>query len=130
MTNYLWLATAEGGQWHDSDAPVAGADDRGLAYGDGVFETVKVRQGLPVFLDRHVQRLRAGLGQLKIAQPKIWGDDLPLWCQQVIQKNSVAEGVLKITVSRGAGRRGFAPPPETRPRLVVQVTTRSTVSAK
>ena len=42
------------------------ADDRGLQYGDGVFETLLVRNGVPRFLAAHRDRLRRGLVELEI----------------------------------------------------------------
>ena len=45
------------------------ADDRGLAYGDGVFETLLVHEGRSVWWDAHWRRLRQGAERLRIALP-------------------------------------------------------------
>ena len=45
------------------------ANDRGLAYGDGLFETILADQGELVWWDRHWQRLSAGARRLAIALP-------------------------------------------------------------
>jgi len=43
--------------------------DRGFQYGDGLFETIAVTDGQPVFLDRHLDRLKAGCRRLYIPFP-------------------------------------------------------------
>ncbi len=42
------------------------ADDRGLAYGDGLFETILVHAATPVLLEEHFDRLEHGAGRLNI----------------------------------------------------------------
>lgn len=61
MTRSLWV----NGALVDPDTPVVRADDHGLVVGDGVFETLEVRDGAPFAYTRHLRRLResaAGLG--------------------------------------------------------------------
>jgi len=72
-------------------------DDRGLNYGDGVFETILVRNGRPVFWAQHWQRLAKGTAQLAINCPT--EDVLLEDIQCVLQKQR--DGVLKIIVTRG-----------------------------
>ena len=43
--------------------------DRGLTYGDGLFETIAVRQGQCRFLNDHLRRLGAGCSRLRIPEP-------------------------------------------------------------
>ncbi len=118
----IWIESSENSQWLLDDAPSVGASDRGLAYGDGLFETVRVWEGAPLFLARHLHRLRAGLARLAFPALR-WGDDeLLARCDRVIQKNSMADGVLKLIVTRGVGARGFALPAEARPVLMIHVT--------
>ena len=79
------------------------ADDRGLQYGDGVFETLAVRDGQPRHWGAHMQRLSEGCRRLGIARPEIGvlaGD-----CERLCR--GVGTGVLKIIVTRGSGGRGY-----------------------
>lgn len=99
--------------------PVAALDpcDRGLAYGDGVFETVLVHQGRAVWWDAHLQRLQRGCQVLGIAPPApgfLRGqvEDLIAGC---------GRGVLKLIVTRGVGARGYAPSADSVPSLVLQL---------
>lgn len=88
--------------------------DRGLAYGDGLFETISLVQGQVQLWQAHKQRLIAGLMSLGIVLDKA--------CAEVLL-NTIAlelkaayllfdhpDGVIKITVTRGSGGRGYAAP--------------------
>lgn len=81
------------------------AQDRGLHYGDGVFETLAVRAGVPLLWDRHMQRLYAGCVRLGITPPDsvLLADE----ARRVCTSSSTAQGVLKIIITRGAGARGY-----------------------
>ncbi|MEL7981154.1 aminodeoxychorismate lyase [Vreelandella titanicae] len=88
-------------------------DDRGLAYGDGLFETVLLRTGKPVLWRYHRERLAQGCHRL----------GLPLPCQEALdatwQGDPTAEfEVLKLILTRGSGGRGYAQPDQITPRLL------------
>ncbi|WP_035578537.1 MULTISPECIES: aminodeoxychorismate lyase [unclassified Halomonas] len=96
-----------------SDEQSVPFDDRGLAYGDGLFETVLLRAGSPVLWRYHVARLAQGCHRLGI----------PLPCQQALdaawQGDPTAEfEVLKLILTRGSGGRGYAQPDQMAPRLL------------
>ncbi len=90
------------------------ADDRGLAYGDGLFETIAVRGGRARFLDRHLERLASAAGRLGIPCP----DSDSLRADLVELAGPCARGVLKLILTRGSGPRGYAPPAAPRPTLL------------
>ncbi|HKU88556.1 MAG TPA: aminotransferase class IV, partial [Steroidobacteraceae bacterium] len=55
------------GTWVDGiEGAAVPADDRGLQYGDGLFATILVRNGVPRFLELHLARLERGLARLAI----------------------------------------------------------------
>lgn len=91
--------------------------DRGFAYGDGVFETIRVVDGELTLAQLHEDRLRAGLERLKIS----WPDALAEQCQAEVAgyAEQLGTGVLKVTVTRGYGGRGYAPPAEVQPTRIV-----------
>jgi 4-amino-4-deoxychorismate lyase len=82
-------------------------NDRALSYGDGVFETILLYQGQPVFLQQHLERLTHGCRRLGIDV------NLELLNQDIEQLSSRFRdyGVLKIIISRAAGGRGYQPDP-------------------
>lgn len=88
--------------------------DRGLAYGDGLFETLVVHRGRPGLLEDHLQRLHAGCKRLGIPyQEQRITEELLTFCE------ALGEGVAKLIVTRGDGLRGYAPPVESQPRRLL-----------
>jgi 4-amino-4-deoxychorismate lyase len=91
--------------------------DRGLLYGDGVFETIAVEAGRPRFWLRHLARLSAGCERLGIPMPE--GKRLLEESQPVI--SGVNRGVLKIIVTRGCAGRGYRPADDVIPTRIIQL---------
>jgi 4-amino-4-deoxychorismate lyase len=89
--------------------------DRGLSYGDGLFETVRVVGGRVPLWSRHMARLAEGCRRLHMPMPD--PDDLRGELQQVIA--GMAAAVVRITLTRGIGQRGYAPPPAPAPCRIV-----------
>lgn len=93
-----------------------GVLDRGFLLGDGVFETVRVLRGRPLFLARHLERMREGAAFLGIPFPG--KEKVVEAVREVINVNQIADGGLRITLSRGQGEGLFSPGPW-QPTLVV-----------
>ncbi|HEY2346612.1 MAG TPA: aminodeoxychorismate lyase [Xanthomonadaceae bacterium] len=91
--------------------------DRGLAYGDGVFETVLVHHGEPVWWDEHLRRLERGCAVLGIRGP----DRDFLRAEAGAMVAGCARGVLKLIVTRGIGERGYARSPDASPTLAMSL---------
>lgn len=90
--------------------------DRALHYGDGVFETIRVREGKSAFWHQHLARLTHSCNRLKIP---LASDQLEREVALVLG-SSPSDGVLKIIVSRGCGGRGYTPPEPPSPTRIVQ----------
>ncbi|MFZ2404061.1 MAG: aminodeoxychorismate lyase [Methylobacter sp.] len=82
--------------------------DRGFQYGDGLFETIEVRDGQPVFLERHLERLKSGCHRLYIPFPG--AKLLSLEAKELCRRWPTARAVLKIIITRGSGGRGYRQP--------------------
>lgn len=81
-------------------------DARTLAYGDGLFETMRLHGGQVPWWPAHRQRLQEGARRLQLRLPH-----LPLLDAEVaVCASEAGEGVLKLIVSRGSAARGYAPP--------------------
>jgi branched-chain amino acid aminotransferase len=110
------------GRLQPADAPALPVADRAFQLGDGVFETLRVRRGVPIELQGHLRRLRAGLATLEI--PLAWSDaDVAAAITATVAANAPADAAVRITVSRGApASRGLLPAGwrDVRATLVVQ----------
>lgn len=82
--------------------------DRGLLYGDGLFETIAVSAGAALNFEAHLVRLSRGCRRLGIAAPA--HHLLRAEASQVI--GTCPRGVLKIIITRGLGGRGYRPDPQ------------------
>ncbi len=91
--------------------------DRGFQYGDGLFETIEVRNGKAVFFDRHWRRLQAGCERLSIPCPAL--EIIAGEIQALIADVPLA--VLKINITRGSGGRGYAQPDPVQPGRVISL---------
>jgi 4-amino-4-deoxychorismate lyase len=102
--------------WVDGQpADALSLKDRGLAYGDGLFETIAVQGGQPILLDRHLMRLADGCARLAIAT------DIELVRQELLSyAAAMGEGVLKLILTRGDGLRGYAADPAAPGRRILQ----------
>lgn len=85
--------------------------NRGLAYGDGLFETMRVHGGALPLWPRHLARLRDGAQRLGIGLPGVAYIEARI--AEMI--GGVDAGVLKLLLTRGDGGRGYAPPTESLP---------------
>jgi 4-amino-4-deoxychorismate lyase len=88
--------------------------DRGLAYGDGLFETIRVVDGRPRLFERHLLRLQEGCRRLRLPLDQVaLRAEILAFCQ-VLQN-----GAAKLIVTRGDGLRGYAPPDSCVPRRLL-----------
>lgn len=92
--------------------------DRGLAFGDGLFETLLLLDGRPALLPYHLERLSRGLLVLQLGDASVAVD------RALILAGESAPGgpaALRITVTRGGGPRGYLPPVNPQLRLIAQL---------
>ena len=77
--------------------------DRGLQYGDGLFETLALRNGIPLLWDRHVQRLGDGCRRLGLPAP-----ETTLLREELSRiAGTETRAVAKIILTRGGAGRGY-----------------------
>jgi 4-amino-4-deoxychorismate lyase len=109
IVNTIWLVNGQS----------TGIDpaDRGLAYGDGLFETMAAHDGRIRWLDLHLDRLEEGCRRLEIPAPSrsLLAGEIETLCPR---KGRV---VVKLIVTRGPGARGYPPPESPEPTRVLAV---------
>ncbi len=106
-----------------SDLDVA---DRGLAYGDGLFETLAVRAGRPCCWLDHLDRLALGAVRLGLPPPS----PARLKAEAGQLGAGVEHGTLKIILTRGPSARGYRPPPEPRPTRILMLNARAALDTE
>jgi 4-amino-4-deoxychorismate lyase len=91
--------------------------DRGLQYGDGLFETLAVVESRPRFWERHMARLARGENVLGMP----FSDKSLLRQEADSLCGDCRRGVLKIIITRGSGGRGYRPPESPEPRRILSL---------
>lgn len=99
---------------------IISADDRGLQFGDGCYEWIRVFHGHPFALSYHVDRLYRSMRLLGI-RPVTAPDEFTEIVEVVIEETGVTEGYVKIIVTRGEGDHDFTIPSRNalRPNVLV-----------
>ena len=92
--------------------------DRGFQYGDGCFETVRVLSNKPILWSAHLKRLK---NTCKTLQLSVNFELLQSEITQLLQGNKTADVILKITVTRGEGGRGYTPPEHANCTRIIQL---------
>lgn len=106
------------GQFVPEEQATISVFDRSFLYGDGLFETMRVTHGKPFRWGEHIERLRAGADFLGIKIP-FAGEALEKFATELIAKNQMPEALLRLTVSRGVGLRGYSPRGADQPVVVM-----------
>lgn len=88
--------------------------DRGINYGDGIFETIAVKQGVLQYWDDHLQRLQLGCEVLKLQD--LDAILLKKEINQLIASDTAC--VIKVIITRGIGERGYKPTNNSLTRIV------------
>ena len=94
---------------------VVPAFDRGLAYGDGLFESIRFVGTVAPLWPRHMQRLALSCERLRLPVP----DLAQLWREALDVSRDLPQSVVRITLTRGIGERGYAPPLSPQPTRIV-----------
>ncbi len=89
--------------------------DRGLHYGDGLFETLAIRDDRALNWDLHLQRLQQGCNRLDIPCPD--GRRLAAEASRIMR--GISLGILKLIISRGSEGRGYRPPANSHPTRIM-----------
>lgn len=97
------------GEVHDPSRPLLHADDLAAVRGDGVFETLLVRDGAACLVEAHLRRLAgsAAMMDLPVPDPAVWRGAIAVAVAQW-SAQTAAEGALRLVYSRG--RESGSPP--------------------
>jgi branched-chain amino acid aminotransferase len=80
------------------------AQNRGLRYGDGIFETIKLKNGNLILSNEHFARLWKGMQLLKFEIPKLFSPEkLETEILSLAAKNKLTSARVRLTIIRGEG---------------------------
>jgi branched-chain amino acid aminotransferase len=88
----------------DANEPIVAAQNRGLRYGDGIFETMKLKNGKLILSDEHFARLWKGMQMLQFDIPKLLSPEkLEAEIFQLASKNKLTAARIRLTIIRSDG---------------------------
>lgn len=96
--------------------------DRGLSYGDGLYETMKARDGKPLFLTEHLKRLKAGASFLGLPGIREFEKTIKAGAiERLLKANGLDKGeaYVKLLVTRGADKASHLPSEGIKPTLII-----------
>ena len=106
------------GKFVPENEAVVPVNDRGLLLGDGLFETMRVAHGRPFRFAQHLERMTRGADYLRIKLPYT-PKEIQKFAAQLIEMNGVQEAILRVTLTRGVGIRGYSPKSADKPTLIM-----------
>ena len=106
------------GQFLPEAQAVVPVNDRGFLLGDGLFETMRVVGGKPFRFAQHLERMTRGADFLKIKLP-FTPKELEKFAAQLIEQNKIHDAILRVTLTRGPGERGYAFNGESKPTVAM-----------
>ena len=103
MGDVLWFD----GRFTTTDEPVLTVQDRGLLFGDAVYEVLKYVDRAPILVDAHWRRLCRSLDLLEIANP--WSESrFRALLDELLHRTQHETGIVYIQVTRRGGERSHA----------------------
>lgn len=107
------------GKYLEENAPIVSANNRGLRFGDGLFETIKFKNNNLILIDEHLARLWNGMKLMQFELPKLFTPDfLEKEILLLIQKNKLTSARIRLTIIRGNG--GLFDPEDLKPNYIIQ----------
>ena len=112
----FWLNGVE----RSVEEPLLSPLDRGFTLADGLFETMRMSNGVVFRLDAHLDRLCAGARVLGIPIPPALRDHIAGSARTALAAGYVHASV-RLTVTRGPAPPGLAPPPHPAPTIALAI---------
>lgn len=111
------IAYVDGQFVRHGDASVH-VEDRGLQFGDAVYEVWAVRNGILFDSEGHLARLARSLAALQIKAPRA-DQSLMIVVRELMTRNKLKDGLVYLQISRGVARRDHPFPAHSRPSIIL-----------
>ena len=107
------------GKVFSEEEKIIGPSNRGLRYGDGIFETIKFKNGILILAEQHFERLWNGIEALKFSIPiHFTREKLTTEINALIKKNKLKEARVRLTIIRSDG--GIYDPKNNLPNYIIE----------
>jgi branched-chain amino acid aminotransferase len=106
------------GKLLDKQQATVSVYDHGLLYGDGVFEGIRVYGGKVFLLKEHIDRLYESARAIRLEIP-MTRTDLTAAVKSTVAANKLADGYVRLVVTRGAGTLGLDPRKTSDPQVII-----------
>jgi D-alanine transaminase len=103
----------------ERDASIS-VNDRGFVFADGIYEVIRVFDGQPFELDRHIDRLERSAAALRL-QLDPTAEAIGQIAQELLVREGAAEAQIYIQVTRGEAPRGHAIPAGVKPTTLIAI---------
>ncbi|WP_019121176.1 D-amino-acid transaminase [Brevibacillus massiliensis] len=100
------------------DEPIVSLEERGLQFGDGVYEVIRIYRGTPFTLNEHLNRLAQSAASILLAMPKTT-EEIGTLIREGIERAGIAEGTVYVQITRGTAPRNHAFPDGVEPNLYI-----------
>lgn len=105
------------GSFEDSFISV---NDRGYNFGDGIYEVIRVYNGVPFAVADHLERLENSAAGIEMNLP--WSrTQLAMFTEDLLVQSSIREAMIYIQISRGTAHRNHLFDPQIKPNLLITV---------
>lgn len=91
------------GIWVDAEQATVPFNDQGFLYGDSLFETIRINQGRPFRLEKHLERMHSGMNTIHMQGESLL-TSIPSILKAFIIKNMVTDALLRVMITRGISR--------------------------
>jgi D-amino acid aminotransferase len=108
------------GRFVDAARATVSVYDRGMLYGDGLFETMRAYKGVAFAIEEHFHRLRTSADILGLPIPNL---DWPATITELLEKNDLAhqDAWVRLTITRGPAEPRVLPPDLPKPTTILMV---------
>lgn len=109
------------GEYVNEDASIS-YNDRGIQFGDGIYEVVRVYHGVLFTATEHFERLQRSADEIAIQLEQSVQDFIDI-CYTLIERNHIDNGTVYVQVTRGDAPRNHAFPDNVKPNVLLYTNT-------
>ena len=94
------------GRFTTTEERLIGVEDRGLQFGDSIYEVFKFLNGAPLFLAEHYRRLTRSCAAIDLPVPWQWNDFAAI-VRELLTRTTFPDGIVYVQLTRGEHPRKY-----------------------